>query len=807
MHRKLPRTVSCLALALGAGVLPAQGTESRLPPGRLTKAKLSLVNAQQPLRVSMAMGQILARKDSFGLGAAETLTFDRAFTNNQGETFIRLDHSYQGHRVWGSRGMAKISAQGALLETNTGGIMTGVNLAGNPSLTSTQAAQIAVAQLDAQVKIQGTPVAEQVVFSPRYSREAAVPVIRSVQPKLYAWAYQVHVNGKGPQGSISMTYVIDGDSGAVLRADDQLVYAAPLTPVPARGTGLGFYSGQVSLSTSKMEDGTYALWDTTRGSLPNPQLNYNFLNAGWGAGTAWNPSGLQVWFESKNAAGSDQYTQFLFQKNVLNGDFTDAWGDGKTWGGSWVNEGLANGQSAGVDIHYAMGATWDFYGNVFNRNGIDGKGTSVYAMALQGGPMDTQDYQTDVAFWDGYNFVMSFGAGSYPANPKGLMSLSDFDIVAHEMAHGVTQSTAGFDGYPGLSGNDDESALNEGSADFLAQMAKAYSKIGPFDDPFSIPNTGIDWTMGAGPNRGTPLRWMSKPSKDGLSFDAYYDGLGYIDPHYSGGVLSRALYFLAQGASSNPADDGYSASLPGGMAGVGNDHAARIWWKVLSENLLGHPIGTLMFKDARSAALGAAIDLFGEGSPEAIGVENAFAAVNVGAAHGQAPRTEVAFENWRTNSDWVYYYGFPWFANRQIFPMGETVPLKIAVRNNTNTQVTWSVGGPSMFRGISPNGGTQVGGKINADGTWTIPNVGGKYAITATSVADPSQFAEGRAIAVHFDCDSDGENDAMDMAGIAFGWGLRTYLDLNQAVFPGLGAGDEDVAWMADCIKNAWPTK
>jgi len=353
----------------------------------------------------------------------------------------------------------------------------------------------------------------------------------------------------------------------------------------------------------------------------------------------------------------------------------------------------------------------------------------------------------------------------------------------------------------------DEPALNEGSADFLAQMAKAYSKIGPMDDPFLVPNTGIDWTMGSGVNRGTPLRWMIKPSKDGLSMDVWHDGLGFMDPHYTGGVLSRALYFLAQGASSNPSDDSYSSFLPGGMAGVGNDHTARIWWKVLSQNFFGHPFGTLTFKDARSAALGAAIDLYGEGSPEAIGVENAFAAVNVGAAHGQAPRTEVLFANWRTDSDWVLYYGYPWFANRQFFPIGETVPVKIAVLNNANAQVTWSIGGPSMYRGASPTDGTQAGGKINSDGTWTIPNVPGKYALTATSVADPSQFAEGRAIAVHFDCDSDGENDAMDMAGIAFGWGLGRYLDLNQAIFPGLGASDYDVAVIGDCIKNAWPSK
>ena len=385
--------------------------------------------------------------------------------------------------------------------------------------------------------------------------------------------------------------------------------------------------------------------------------------------------------------------------------------------------------------------------------------------------------------------------------------MADLDIVAHEMAHGVEQHSALM---AVGAGNDlEEADLTEGNADFFAIMAKAYSQLGPMDDPSIIPATTFPWTIGAGPGRGTPIRWVTKPSKDGESVDFWHDGIAYMDPHFAGGVLSRALMFLAQGASANAADDTYSIFLPGGMTGVGNDHAARIWWKVLTENFVGHAIGTLTFQSARSACLGAAIDLYGEGSPEATGVQNAFAAVNVGVPPGASPLTQVVFATIH-EGDWIGTYGPAHWANRPFLPWGETVAPKVSVLNNANTQVKWSIGGPSIFVGAS-NLGVTSGGVINADGTWTIPDRYGIFTLTATSVADPRQFAEGRVYAMHMDCDADGENDAMDMGALAFSWNLSSgALSDDASVYQeglAVGVSDEDVAIFLDMLKNAWPAQ
>jgi hypothetical protein len=107
-----------------------------------------------------------------------------------------------------------------------------------------------------------------------------------------------------------------------------------------------------------------------------------------------------------------------------------------------------------------------------------------------------------------------------------------------------------------------------------------------------------------------------------------------MDVHFSSGPMNRCFYFLSQGASSDSASDFYSTYLPGGMTGIGNDKAARIWYRTLTAYLTS----TSNYADARSQAIRAATDLYGARSPEYYAVKNAFAAINVGSpADSQAP--------------------------------------------------------------------------------------------------------------------------------------------------------------------------
>jgi hypothetical protein len=118
--------------------------------------------------------------------------------------------------------------------------------------------------------------------------------------------------------------------------------------------------------------------------------------------------------------------------------------------------------------------------------------------------------------------------------------------------------------------------------------------------------------------------------------------------------------------------------------------------------------------------------------------------------------------------------------------------------------VTWSLGGPSMFNGAEYF--VQAGGVLDGDGRWTTPFQMGWHAITATSVADPGQRAEGRVFLVNLDHDSDLEQDATDMADLSFSWYLTNGLNPSHSVYIAPWVDDADVATFADAMKAAWPT-
>ncbi len=594
---------------------------------------------------------------------------------------------------------------------------------------------------------------------------------------------------RGANGASDLVYHVDARTGAILRIEDRMKHQV----APATGTGMGTYSGAVEIPTSLMADGTYALFDTTRGTRPNPYLsNFTPDESGWGA------TGMQAWYEEHDAAGVATGNAWLFQSNPVN-----TWGDGQPFT-AWGQEGGANGQSAGVDAMHGMAGAWDFFLNVMGRNGMDGQGTTVFAQVLE-----TGSYNRDNASWSPWYNGLFLGAGSWPGNPNGLSALSEFDVVAHEMTHGVTSSTVEFTNAPGY----EEAGLDEATSDFFAQMAKAYAGRAAEDDPAKVPATGADWRVGYQAGHGTPIRWMDRPSKDQRSPDGWYDGLLYLDGHYSSGPLNRALYFLAHGASTTAGADDFSVYMPQGMTGIGNDKAAHIWFVTVTERLYSGNTGTVTYAEARKQAIEAAKNLYGFGwdCPESIAVENAFGAVNVGRAYGEAPRTQVLFADWRDN-DWIVrnHFSDTGYGHKQYLPMGVAVQPKITVLNNADTSVTWSTGGPSVYNtGLTPGmlGYVTGGGVINADGAWVTPLEKGWFAITATSKADPRQFAEGRAFIINMDADGDNQQDAVDLGPIAFSWYLTQAVNPAHSMFNAPIVDDADVAAFVDAMRSTWWNK
>jgi Zn-dependent metalloprotease len=189
---------------------------------------------------------------------------------------------------------------------------------------------------------------------------------------------------------------------------------------------------------------------------------------------------------------------------------------------------------------------------------------------------------------------MTYGDGK-----TSFYSLVSLDVAGHEMSHGVTASEANLT-YFGESGG-----LNESTSDIFGTMVEFFAN-NPQDTPeYWIGERIIRSNYPGGVYTEThALRFMDNPSLDGRSQNCWFSGIGNLDVHFSSGPNNHMFYLLAHG--------GTSVCNGQVVSGIGNDKAARIWYKALTEYMTP----TTNYRRARLAAISAANALFGSGSPE-----------------------------------------------------------------------------------------------------------------------------------------------------------------------------------------------
>ncbi|MBA2709964.1 MAG: peptidase M4 family protein [Tatlockia sp.] len=128
------------------------------------------------------------------------------------------------------------------------------------------------------------------------------------------------------------------------------------------------------------------------------------------------------------------------------------------------------------------------------------------------------------AFWDGIQ--MTYGDGAEFFYP--LVSLG---IGAHEVSHGFTEQHSNLL-YKGRSGG-----INESFSDMSSKAAELYS-TGKFN-----------WEIGTEiMKEGSgleALRYMDRPSRDGVSIDSADKYDDELDVHHSSGVFNRLFYLMA----------------------------------------------------------------------------------------------------------------------------------------------------------------------------------------------------------------------------------------------------------------------
>ena len=776
----------------------------------------SPLRAPDAKRVTQALASARADLDT-------ELVARTSLRNARNTTIVHATEAWQGHRVWGSEAVLHSEASGRM-KVAASSIGSQPQPAGSATLTQAQAVAIARKALG----LEGPafpPKAELIVFptkyrggirfaqdpvTKQYHLDRANSVVGATPRDPYVWAWEVEIFAKNTVDGIrDMKYLVDARTGALLRVDTCNQTLAPANPpvldasdVPAIGSGFSQYSGTVPLSTTQRADGTFMLVDQTRGTLWNPWLHDYFRDANGDPiydpnGNPVSVIGLQTMSETHEGNGNDwtwTASYHWFDENP-----TNVWGDGRQFTMyPYGNETSVNGQTAAVDAHWGMAVTWDFYRNVFGRDGVDNLGTSLVSEVHVVGPFG---YYDDNAFWNTFTMGMFYSDGTRNVgvdpntggptlpDPAGFDSLTAIDIIGHEMTHGVTAFSSGLV-YDGESG-----AINESTSDFMGSMVEAYSTR-PTGADSSVPETGTDWLMGA--KVGTKaLRSMINPASDGLSANYWYSGIEYLDVHYGSGPMNRFFYFLSQGASSDPKSPAYSAYLPGGMTGIGNDKAAHLWYTAMTEFMT--PVDK--YAQARVAGIAAAIELYGDGSPEVLGVKSAFAAINVGSVD-DTPRISIRFavaqpdgSVFNPDTDGV-------MARVAIVAMNTTVHLSADVENTDDTSVTWKLGGqPGDFN--SP-GFRNVGGKVSATGDWSPDNQVGFHSMTVVSNADPMEFAEGAIWVVDGDADADNEFDAVDLGAVALSWGLNEFVTASHSIVLDPYVDSFDVQAINQAFKNAY---
>ena len=759
------------------------------------------IKAPDRKRVEAAVAQVRG-------SAGVELATRSAMLDVRGDTIVHASQTFQGHRVWGSEAAIHSGRSGTRMTASS--LHATATPAGTPLLTQAQAIAIATRKMALRGGA-AAPKSELIVFPTKYTsgvkfvldpktrryqldRANSVTGVRPKDPYVWAWEVQVYAHNDA-DGVRDMKYIVDARTGALLRSDSGMRMLEATNPpiqagtdVPALATGYSQYSGTVTLTTTQHTDGTYSMIDPTRGTGYNPWLHNRFTD-GFGnpvLDANGNPISVQGMLTISETHGGDfNDGNWDIEYHFYDNNTTNAWGNGEQFKGyPYGFEAQPNGETAAVDAMWAMTQSWDFYKNIFGRDGIDGAGTSIVAEVHVLGPNLTP---CDNLFWNSSTetVLMCDGRqtqGTDPnsgnpldGDPTGMSSPTAVDVVGHEITHGVTDYSLGLI-YDGESG-----ALNESTSDFMGSMIEAYAKR-PAGADAVVPE-GNNWTIGE-QIKTVPVRSMINPNMDGLSPNYWYSGIEYMAVQYGSGPMNRFFYYLSQGAPSDATAEGYSNYLPAGMTGIGNDKTARIWYLALTEFMT--PVDK--YADARVAAIGAATQLYGDGSTEVAAVQSAFAAINVGGV-GDTPHVQIQMALAQPVGNVFNPDGTGNLARMPIVSMGTTVHLAADVQNTTDTSVTWKVGGMS---GDFLNPGFQnVGGLVTTDGDWTPDSVWGPHAMTVVSNADPMEFAEGAVWVVNGDADGDNEFDAIDLGGVALSWGLSGYVTASHMIVGNRWAGGD----------------
>ena len=500
-----------------------------------------------------------AHASAFGFDAAPDVAVTETETDALGMDHIRVQQTVGGVPVWGAESAlhlrrGQVYAWGGDLHPDAVGVQTRPALDADGSI---QVAQRALGRVEYR-RSQGDAALSGRDHVDEWAPQAELVVFP--HDGSYPLAYHVRLFVDAPTPA-NWEVFVDATTGEVIHRFNSLhtfdpraetvsgtPYAHPaeasvLFAGPANGTGTSVFGGTLAIPTY-LSGSDYYLYDTTRGP---------------------------------------QYIRTMTSNN------------GTSLPGSYItdsdNSFTATAARAGVDAHFGAVATYDYYKNTHNRNSYNGNNASITS---------TVHYSSNYnnAFWNGSQMVYGDGDGTTFA------PLVELDIVAHELTHAVTATSAG------LIYQNESGALNESMSDIMAIMVDR--------DDYTVGERS--YTPGI---PGDALRSLSNPPA-GDQPDNYADRyIGSQDNggvHINSGISNKAAYLLVAGGTFR----GVS------VASIGRAKTEKIFYRALTTYFTQ----STNFAGARQGTLQATADLYGSGSTTYTAVQNAWAAVGVGSTGG-----------------------------------------------------------------------------------------------------------------------------------------------------------------------------
>jgi bacillolysin len=465
----------------------------------------------------------------------------------------RADQYHRGVRVFG--GDVVVQTEGAVVLSIFGTLHRGLGIDTAPAIDETAA-------LEALERRGAEPHAEP---------PELVVLPRDGGLYLLAWRIRATVPGDIRQ------YFVDARTGAVI-----FDYTDVKTQTPI-GIGTGVLGDQKKMSVHQAATGQFVAEDGRR------------------------PPTLRTY----DMQGSIQRTvDFLSGRVALNPATELSTSADNTW-----TDGMA------VDAHTYSGWTYDFLYKRFNRQGLDNGNIRILSLVH---PARREDIFTPLGsqwslfFANAAYFgsgVVAYGVGLPPGVTSGGRTFDymsgALDIVAHELAHGVTQYTSN------LVYLNESGALNEAFSDIIGTAVEF---------TYHPPGTGplrADYLLGEDVVRPNGIRSMADPGMFGhpdhyaIRFTGTADNGGV---HINSGIANHAFYLAIEGGTNRT-----SGLAVQGVGAANRQQIENVFYRAFTELLPSNAT----FSIARAATIQAARDLYGVNSNAERAVIQAWNAVGV----------------------------------------------------------------------------------------------------------------------------------------------------------------------------------